>query len=77
LDRQWIGIDISPFAIQLICKVRIDGAFPHLKLGTNYQIDGLPTALDGAKLLAEQDKKAFEIWAVSMLDGIPNEKKGP
>jgi hypothetical protein len=49
LDRQWIGIDISPFAIQLIRKVRIDGAFPHLKLGTNYQIDGLPTALDGAK----------------------------
>ncbi len=39
-------------------------------------IDGLPTTIDGAQLLAEQDKKAFEIWAVSRLDGIPNEKKG-
>jgi DNA modification methylase len=76
LKRKWIGIDISPFAIQLVRKRRIEGAFPDLKLGSDYIIDGLPTTLDGAKLLAEQDKKAFEIWAVSTIGAIPNEKKG-
>jgi site-specific DNA-methyltransferase (adenine-specific) len=76
LKRRWIGIDISPFAIQLIRKKRLEGAFPDLKIGIDYVIDGLPTTIDGARLLAEQDKKAFEIWAVSSVDGIPNEKKG-
>ena len=78
LGRQWIGIDISPFAIQLIRKVRIESKFPKLKYGTDFKIEGLPTTLEGAKLLAEQDKikKAFEIWCVSTLDGYPNEKKG-
>ncbi len=76
LERQWIGIDISPFAIQLIRRRRIEGAFPHLKFGKDYQVDGLPTSMTGAKDLAAQDKKAFEVWAVSAIDGIPNPKKG-
>jgi len=76
LKRRWIGIDVSPFAIELIRSKRLGRAFPDLKVGIDYLIDGLPTTLDGARLLAEQDKKAFEIWAVSRLDGIPNEKKG-
>ncbi|WP_316979209.1 site-specific DNA-methyltransferase [Shumkonia mesophila] len=76
LGRKWIGIDVSPFAIQLIKKIRIGGAFPELKAGVDYEIDGLPTTVEGAALLADQDKKAFEIWAVSVIDGIPNEKKG-
>lgn len=76
LGRQWIGIDISPFAIQLIRRQRIEGAFPNLVLGKDYQVDGLPTTLAGAELLAENDKKAFEIWAVSILGGIPNPQKG-
>ena len=76
LKRRWIGVDISPFAIELIRNKRLGGAFPELKAGVDYIIDGLPTTLDGARLLAEQDKKAFEIWAVARVDGIPNEKKG-
>lgn len=76
LNRRWIGIDISPFAIQLVKKKRIQGAFPKLKQGVDYIVDGLPTTVVGAELMAEQDKKAFEIWAVSTIGGIPNEKKG-
>ncbi len=76
LDRHWIGIDISPFAIQLIRKQRLERTFSGLEVGLDYTIDGLPTTMDGARLLADQDKKAFEIWAVSQIDGIPNEKKG-
>lgn len=76
LSRSWIGIDISPFAIELIRKARIEGAFPHLKKDTDYKIEGLPTSVDGARMLAASDPKGFEIWAVSQIDGIPNEKKG-
>ena len=70
VKRKWIGIDISPFAIQLVRNARI--------IGKNYDVRGLPTTIEGAKLLAQQDtiKKAFEIWCVSTLDGYPNEKKG-
>lgn len=76
LGRRWIGIDVSPFAIQLIRKQRLEGGFPHLQIGVDYEVLGLPTTLAGAQLMFEQDPKAFEIWIVSVLDGIPNEKKG-
>ncbi len=78
LARRWIGIDISPFAIELIRRQRLEGAFPHLKVGVDYKIEGLPTTIEGARMMAEQDRdrKAFEIWSVSKIDGIPNDKRG-
>lgn len=78
LARRWTGIDISPFAIELIRKQRLEGAFPHLRLGVDYKIEGLPTTIEGARMRAEHDKgrKGFEIWAVSRIDGIPNDRKG-
>jgi site-specific DNA-methyltransferase (adenine-specific) len=76
LARRWVGIDISPFAIELIRRQRLEGAFPHLKVGVDYEIDGLPTTIEGARMMAEQDRKGFEIWAVSRMDGIPNDKWG-
>lgn len=75
LARRWIGIDISPFAIELVRRQRLEGAFPHLRAGVDYEIDGLPTTLEGARMMAEGDRKGFEIWAVSRLDGIPNDRK--
>jgi hypothetical protein len=78
LARRWIGVDISPFAIELIRKQRLEGAFPHLQVGVDYKIEGLPTTLEGARMMAQEDKvrKGFEIWVVSKIDGIPNDKKG-
>lgn len=78
LARRWIGIDVSPFAIELIRKQRLEGAFPHLRSGIDYTISGLPTTVERARMLAHQDsdRKAFEVWAVSIIDGIPNDKKG-
>jgi site-specific DNA-methyltransferase (adenine-specific) len=78
LARRWVGIDISPFAIELIRKQRLEGAFPHLRVGTDYEIKGLPTTIEGARMMALEEKvrKSFEIWAVSKIDGIPNDKKG-
>jgi site-specific DNA-methyltransferase (adenine-specific) len=76
LARRWIGMDVSPFAIELIRRQRLEGAFPHLKVGVDYEIDGLPTTVAGAKMMFDKDAKGFEIWAVSKADGIPNNKKG-
>jgi DNA modification methylase len=80
LARRWIGMDISPFAIELVRRQRLEGAFPHLRVGVDYEIKGLPTTIEGARMMAEAedsgDRKAFEIWAVAKLDGIPNDKKG-
>lgn len=78
LERQWIGIDVSSFAIQLIKRTRIGGSFPDLEegIGRDYEIDGLPKDVAGAQMLALRDRKAFEIWAVTSIDGKPNEKKG-
>ncbi|TFU06160.1 site-specific DNA-methyltransferase [Polymorphobacter arshaanensis] len=78
LQRQWIGIDISSFAIQLIKRTRLGGSFPGLEegIGRDYEIDGLPKDMTGAEMLALRDRKAFEIWAVTNIDAKPNEKKG-
>ncbi len=78
LARYWIGMDISPFSIELIRRQRLEGAFPHLKPGIDYEIRGLPTTIEGARMLAleEGNRKSFEIWAVSKIDGIPNPKAG-
>lgn len=66
LGRQWIGIDVTHLAINLI-KRRLTDAF-----GENlapYQLHGVPTDLGGAKALAAQDKHEFEKWAITL---IPN-----
>jgi len=78
LARRWIAVDLSPFAIELIRKQRLEGAFPHLQVGVDYKIEGLPTTLEGARMMAQEDnvRKRFEIWIVSKIDGIPNDKKG-
>lgn len=75
LKRDWVGIDVSPFAISLIRKQRLS-SFKYLKEGVDYDVTGLPTTLAGAKMMWGQDTKAFEVWCLTELDGIPNEKKG-
>lgn len=75
LGRQWVGIDVSPFTIRLILKSRLQEAFPELVEGAegDYQIEGLPSDLASARNLALRDLKSFQIWAVTQIDGRPNE----
>ena len=65
LRRRWCGIDISPFAIDLITNHRLQGAVVHTA--------GIPTDLVGARKLAIDHPLEFETWAVSQLPGFaPN-----
>jgi len=53
LKRHWIGIDVTNLAISLIQK-RLRDAFPMQDL--NFDVEGVPRDMDGARALAEADK---------------------
>jgi len=73
LGRNWIGIDITHLAINLI-KRRIKDKY-HITPKTI----GEPQDLAGAKQLAEVDEERYQFqwWALSLIGAIPiNKKKG-
>ncbi len=65
LGRQWVGIDISSFAINLIKERRLrDPSIP---------VQGIPLDLTSARKLAKEQPFNFESWAVTRLPGFaPN-----
>ncbi|MDE0358601.1 MAG: site-specific DNA-methyltransferase [Gammaproteobacteria bacterium] len=68
LNRKWAGIDISPFAIDLIASKRFHG----FKVPT----EGYPYDLAGARKLAKDAPFKFEKWAVTRVPGLaPNDKQ--
>lgn len=68
LDRDWIGIDISPFAVDLM-KARLGE-------GRDIPLHGMPADYASAVQLSAADAFEFEKWAVSRIDGmVPNQKQ--
>ena len=67
LGRQWIGIDITYLAINLI-KRRLGDAF---RGEIEFEEKGQPTDFASAKRLAELDKFQFQHWALSLIDARP------
>ncbi len=68
LNRRWIGVDISSFAIDLIRRERMKG----MKIPTK----GIPQDVDSARKMAREQPFAFESWAVTRLPGFaPNTKQ--
>jgi len=73
LDRYWIGIDVTYLAVDLIQKrLRHSYGDDILK---QIEVHGIPTDVPGAMALFEQNPFEFERWAVSLVDGQPNEKQ--
>ncbi|ABD89677.1 site-specific DNA-methyltransferase [Rhodopseudomonas palustris] len=66
LNRNWIGIDVTHLAINLI-KRRLIDAFPHAQ----FEIHGVPKDIGAAQALATQDKHQFQLWALSMVEAQP------
>jgi len=73
LGRQWIGIDVTFLAVDLIDK-RLRAAYGD-DVAKSYVIHGIPRDLDGARALFAQNPFDFERWAVSLVSGQPNEKQ--
>ena len=68
LNRQWAGIDISPFAIDLV-KIR------RLK-DKKVPIRGVPIDIDSARSMARERPFDFEKWAITRIPGMmPNQKQ--
>ena len=72
LKRNWVGIDITTLAINLV-KRRLRGQFG---LGPKQIItDGLPTDLAAAKEMFAKDAFQFEYWALDLINAMPGPSK--
>lgn len=76
LKRHWIGIDITHLSINLI-KWRMKHMFGS-EAGKDYKVIGEPEDLEGAKILASENRYQFQWWATSLIDARPygDKKKG-
>ncbi len=74
LNRRWIGIDIAIHAIKRVAKVRLQDRLG-LKEGTDFEIEGVPHSIEGARDLWERDKYHFQKWAVEQVDGFVTSRK--
>ena len=62
LNRRWVGIDISPFAVRLVRDVRLkDVRLP---------IHGIPADMKGARELLRHNPFHFEAWIVMSIEGL-------
>lgn len=71
LHRRWIGIDITYLAIDLIQK-RLRHTYGDMAV---YDVYGIPADVQGAQRLFETNAFDFERWAVSLVDGWPNQRQ--
>ena len=65
LHRQWIGIDVTYLAINLI-KNRLNDTYPDIK----FNIEGEPRDL-GAAIELAKDRYQFQWWALSLIGARP------
>lgn len=70
LGREWIGIDITHYAVTLIEK-RMQKNHP----AAEFKISGRPTDIAGARDLADRDKYQFQWWAAWRLGAQTYESK--
>ncbi|MBP6965776.1 MAG: site-specific DNA-methyltransferase [Armatimonadetes bacterium] len=73
LGRQWIGIDITYIALDLMIS-RLLKDFG-LTRGKEYDVLGDPKDQYSAHKLFEESPKQFEIWAVGLVAGVPQPEK--
>ncbi len=73
LKREWIGIDITHIAVNLM-KTRLRDTFgPEVE--EEYEVIGEPTSEAGAEQLATEDRYQFESWALGLVGARQTEKK--
>ena len=66
LKRNWVGVDISYYAIEVIRRER-------MKDVAKINLEGVPTDINAAAYFSDKDPFEFEKWAVSRIHGFaPN-----
>ncbi|ESX06799.1 DNA methylase [Mesorhizobium sp. LSJC268A00] len=70
LNRKWIGIDVTHYAITLI-----ERRLRKIENVQKFEVSGRPTDLAGARDLARRDKHQFQWWASWLLGAQTYESK--
>jgi len=73
LGRQWLGIDITHLAINLI-KTRLHDAYG-AEIVKSYAVVGEPATVEDAQMLAGEDPYQFQWWALGLVGARLAEKK--
>jgi DNA modification methylase len=73
LGRQWIGIDVTHLAINLI-KTRLRDSYGE-DIAKTYTVIGEPTTVEDADELARSDPYQFQWWALGLVGARPVEQK--
>ncbi len=73
LGRQWIGIDVTYIAVDLIEK-RLKHTYGD-DINATYEVLGIPRDHAAALALFSRSPFDFERWAVSLVNGQPNQKQ--
>ena len=73
LERRWIGMDVSVLAINVI-TARMQDTHGEVVMA-DVNITGIPTSIEAARMLHNQNKLEFERWAVGIIGGKPNDKQ--
>lgn len=74
LNRNWVGIDITMLAINLI-KRRLTKQFAGHGKNLNINTDGIPKDIDSAKSMFKKDPFDFEYWALDLVNAVPAQNK--
>lgn len=73
LGRKWIGCDIAILSIKLVREVLAERY--RLVEGVHYEVDGIPTSVEGAQELFDSDPSTFQDWFVERIEGFPMSRK--
>jgi DNA modification methylase len=72
-QRKWIGCDIAILSIKLIREVLAERY--RLVEGVHFEVDGIPTSVEGAQELFNKDPSTFQNWFVERVGGFPMQRK--
>ena len=73
-ERRWIGCDIAILSIKLVREVLTEKY--RLVEGVHFEVDGIPTSVEGAQILFDTDPSTFQNWFVERVGGFPMLRKG-
>lgn len=71
--RTWIGCDIAILSVKLVREVLKERY--RLVEGEHYDVDGIPTSVEGAEELFKKDPSTFQNWFVERVGGFPMQRK--
>ncbi len=73
MERQWLGIDITHLAVNLI-RHRLKDAYGDA-ITKSYRVIGEPTTVEDAEQLAHDDPYQFQWWSLGLVGARPVEQK--